>query len=751
MENNGFGGILDEVIGRIPGLVPDSPTPTPTPTPTPPEVDEVAPNSTVEVLPNSVSEDFNVTWYGLDNQDGSGVATYNVFVSTDGGEFQPWQTNTTAISALYDGQSDRQYRFYSQAADVDGNVETVANQEQAQTTTNGSNQQATIYRFLNPSAGVHFYTSNVAERDNVFSTLDNYTYEGASYFAGNPDAGRPVYRFLNTDTNVHIYTISEQERDFIQENLANFSFEGEVFRAYEEQIEGTTPVYRFFNPSTGTHFYTPNEGERENVEANLPEYVFEGVAFYSFPLDADFSTTIEAPTIEPVTPDPPGNPPPGDDFAGSTVILQQYGPNLDTPVTEILTGTVGDGVEFGDLPANAIEGGIVPIDVNVDVSATSVVLTVEEEGTGTFEAGEFNGYLLVRDPNTTLPIESAVVDDSATTLLFDSAVDLIVLEEGIALNLEGINYSQGDTLKLDVNFGDGTTQGPPSEPTDGVGFNGAQLQSQTFAPDFDTPVGDPIDFTVGEGEEFTSTLDGLDLIVDVTNTSVMIEVESTEDGTFNSGEFNGETIFDLTDTLPPIQNVTIDSSATTLGVDSSDIIFIEDGLGINFADIPYTDGDIIKLDVEFGEPNTDTPPEGPPETTDNFTGAEIQSQFFAPDLDSPISDLFLETVGDGEEFFYDDGAESLQNFVDISGNTITYRGEFDGEFAYGSAEFIGFTVEDVSDNLPPIENVIINSATSLAIEGSDILFTDNGITFNLEGLSFTDLGTVIVDVEFADV
>ena len=721
MANNGFniglfGGILENTTSLTP-IFDDFPDPivqppdgTPTP---PPEVDEVAPNSTVEVLPNNVSEDFNVTWYGLDNQGGSGVATYNVFVSTDGGEFEPWQTNTTAISALYDGQSDRTYRFYSQAADANGNVETVANQEQAQTTTNGNSQQATIYRFLNPSAGVHFYTSNVAERDNVFSTLDNYIYEGASYFAGNPDAGRPVYRFLNTDTNVHIYTISEQERDFIQENLANFSFEGEVFRAYEEQIEGTTPVYRFFNPSTGTHFYTPNETERENVEANLPEYVSEGIAFYSFPLDADFTTTIEAPpTIPPVTTTPPrGN------FAGSTVILQQYGPNLDTPVTEILTGTVGDGVEFGDLPASAIEGGIAPIDVNVDVAASSIMLTVEEEGTGTFEEGEFNGYLLVRDPNTTPAIENVLVDDSATTLPFNSSEDLIFLEEGIALNLEGINYSQGDTLKLDVNFGAGTTQGSPTEPTGGVGFNGAQLQHQSFAPNLDNSFGDPIDFTVGEGEVTVPFMQGLDILVNLTNTSVIIEVESTEDGTFNPGEFNGEAIFDLTDTLPPIENVTIDSSATTLGVDSSDILFFEDGLAINLANIPYTDGNIVKLDVDFGEPGIETTSQG-----GNFTGAEVGYQSFFPDLASPIGTPLSATVGDGAEFVIpnDDAAGILGETIDISGSSILYE-IIAPAGTFTEQEFNGLVLTDLSNTIPEIVDVSIDrSGTTFEIDPANL-------------------------------
>ena len=40
-----------------------------------------------------------------------------------------------------------------------------------------------VYRFFEPSLGVHFYTPNEAERDAVQASLPNYEFEGIAYYA----------------------------------------------------------------------------------------------------------------------------------------------------------------------------------------------------------------------------------------------------------------------------------------------------------------------------------------------------------------------------------------------------------------------------------------------------------------------------------------------------------------------------------------------------------------------------------------
>ena len=146
----------------------------------------------------------------------------------------------------------------------------------------GANSSSTVYRFFNPTAGVHFYTADTAERDYVRDNLNNYDYEGESYITADPLTGSPdaVYRFFNSTTGVHLYTTDENERDYIIDNLDNFVYEDVKFYAYETEASGTVPVYRFYEPTIGVHFYTPNEGEKTSVEDNLPNYNYEGIAYY---------------------------------------------------------------------------------------------------------------------------------------------------------------------------------------------------------------------------------------------------------------------------------------------------------------------------------------------------------------------------------------------------------------------------------------------------------------------------------------
>jgi hypothetical protein len=83
---------------------------------------EDTPTSTVTGLPSLVSgPSFTVSWGGSDPS--STIATYDVFVSEDGGPFAPFQTNTTATSATFTGVPGHFYGFFSIATDTAGNKE----------------------------------------------------------------------------------------------------------------------------------------------------------------------------------------------------------------------------------------------------------------------------------------------------------------------------------------------------------------------------------------------------------------------------------------------------------------------------------------------------------------------------------------------------------------------------------------------------------------------------------------------------
>jgi hypothetical protein len=87
-------------------------------------VDSGVPTSAVSALPSVSSNTiFTVSWFGVDDKGGSGVGSYDIFVSDNGGPYQSWQTGTTLTTAAYTGQPGHIYAFYSVATDNVGNRE----------------------------------------------------------------------------------------------------------------------------------------------------------------------------------------------------------------------------------------------------------------------------------------------------------------------------------------------------------------------------------------------------------------------------------------------------------------------------------------------------------------------------------------------------------------------------------------------------------------------------------------------------
>jgi hypothetical protein len=84
-------------------------------------LDVDAPDSSVTALEPEELASFPVSWAGTDK--GSGIATYTVYVSDNGGAFTPWQTAVTTTTATYAGTVGHSYGFYSIATDAAGNVE----------------------------------------------------------------------------------------------------------------------------------------------------------------------------------------------------------------------------------------------------------------------------------------------------------------------------------------------------------------------------------------------------------------------------------------------------------------------------------------------------------------------------------------------------------------------------------------------------------------------------------------------------
>ena len=465
-----------------------------------------------------------------------------------------------------------------------------------------------VYRLFNVDTGVHLYTADVAERDSIILNLDNYEYEGIAYFTAQTDGGIPVYRFYEPNLDIYLYTASQAERNNIEDNLPNYTFQGESYTVFESQVGGTVPVYRFRTDS-GAFFYTANETERENIVNNLPNFTFEGVAFYGYDENPGDNPNPDDPTPPPENPNP--NPDPNrTGFNGAELTYQEFSPDLDTPFGDPFNIVVGDGVELDIADGELGENGAGTV---LDLDNGTLIYTIDTElAPSTFSPAEFNGFIIA-DLTDNLPTITNVTIDPASTLAVDTE-DVVFIDDALAVNVESVPFADGDTLILDVDFAEpGTEPDPPNEPeppsepptSNGGNFTGAEIQYQVFFPDFDSPVGDSLFATVGDGAEFIippSPDDDTSVgeTIDITGNSILYEVTEPNGG-YTEGEFNGIVLADTADNLPDITNVTIDSANTTLGIDSSDIVFIEDAISINLEGLSYVTGDTFKLDVEFAD------------------------------------------------------------------------------------------------------------------------------------------------------
>jgi len=187
----------------------------------------------------------------------------------------------TAVNAT----ADSRYRFasWSDGRSTASRIDAGITGDRSITALFVRNNYLPVYRFYQMKQGSHFYTSNVAEKNNTVNNLSKtYRFEGMAYElnTSSTSAVAPLYRFYNMKKGVHFYTVSEAERDNVVAKYPTiYRYEGIAYNVSANSAD--TPVYRFYNKKNGTHFYTVDEGERQSVTKNLAAtYTFEGVGYY---------------------------------------------------------------------------------------------------------------------------------------------------------------------------------------------------------------------------------------------------------------------------------------------------------------------------------------------------------------------------------------------------------------------------------------------------------------------------------------
>ncbi|MFC1603775.1 PKD domain-containing protein [Planctomycetota bacterium] len=97
-------------------------------------LDAGPPTSQVDSLPTETTEiEFTVSWSGQDDAGGSGITGYDIYVSDNGGPFELWLDSTTDTSAVFAGEHQHTYAFYSIATDNVGHAESAPDVPDAET------------------------------------------------------------------------------------------------------------------------------------------------------------------------------------------------------------------------------------------------------------------------------------------------------------------------------------------------------------------------------------------------------------------------------------------------------------------------------------------------------------------------------------------------------------------------------------------------------------------------------------------
>jgi RHS repeat-associated protein len=165
-------------------------------------LDTGVPTSSVQLLPTvTTTASFPVRWSGTDETGGSGVAAFNVYASDNGGPFTLWQSATTATSAVYSGQNNHAYAFYSVAVDSVGHVQPTPAGAQATTTVNA---RPPLVQMVAVNGGA-------AQRSTVMSiavTFNQVVAVATGAFILSPDAGGPAISLNQTVTVVNGQTVA---------------------------------------------------------------------------------------------------------------------------------------------------------------------------------------------------------------------------------------------------------------------------------------------------------------------------------------------------------------------------------------------------------------------------------------------------------------------------------------------------------------------------------------------------------------
>ncbi|TKJ41183.1 hypothetical protein CEE37_05830 [candidate division LCP-89 bacterium B3_LCP] len=194
-------------------------------------IDAAPPTSTMNLLPSSSFPNFEVGWAGTDEDSGSGIASYTIYISTDGGTFETWLINSADTSATFEGELDSTYAFCCVARDNVGHVEVKTIIAETQTQVQLPNVLGNVVVYPNPfkphsglgHTGINFgHPNDATKRLTVPATVEIYTIAGEK-----------------------VRTLKEPETDGNADGVINW----DVTNDSGEKVVSGVYIYRISNPA----------------------------------------------------------------------------------------------------------------------------------------------------------------------------------------------------------------------------------------------------------------------------------------------------------------------------------------------------------------------------------------------------------------------------------------------------------------------------------------------------------------------
>jgi RHS repeat-associated protein len=209
--SHAFNGVVGHTYGfysvATDNLGHRQPTPSSAQTTTTIGADSIAPTSSITVLPKFSKPNFTLVWSGSDNAGGSGIATYDIYVSDNGGTFAILLSATSLTTTTFHGVGQHTYAFYSVATDKAGNRQATPASAQASTQTvldtPFKQYVAAVYVTLLQRSvditGLNYWSGRLENGDARGSIAAQLTHS-AEYFATN--VIKPAYQqFLNRNAD----------------------------------------------------------------------------------------------------------------------------------------------------------------------------------------------------------------------------------------------------------------------------------------------------------------------------------------------------------------------------------------------------------------------------------------------------------------------------------------------------------------------------------------------------------------------